>query len=45
MNYLNLQAQLAEGLRRYIKAVDDKYEIGEQESFVKLLQTPQVKKI
>jgi hypothetical protein len=35
------KAQLAEGLRRYIKAVDDKYlVIGEQESFVKLLQTP-----
>ena len=35
------KAQLAEGLRRYIEAVDDKYLIiGEQESFVKLLQTP-----
>ena len=35
------KAQLAEGLRRYIEAVDDKYlVIGEQESFVKLLQTP-----
>lgn len=35
------KAQLAEGLRRYIEAVDDKYlVIGEQESFMKLLQTP-----
>ena len=35
------KAQLAEGLRRYIEDVDDKYlVIGEQESFVKLLQTP-----
>ena len=37
----SVKAQLAEGLRRYVEAVDDKYLIiGEQESFVKLLQTP-----
>ena len=35
------KAQLAEGLRRYIKSVDDKYlVIGEQESFIDLLKTP-----
>ena len=35
------KAQLAEGLRRYIKSVDDKYlVIGEQKSFIDLLKTP-----